>query len=401
MLALLAIPLAAQQGRGSIQGTVADSSGAAIAGANVTVLNIETNSTFVAQTNTDGFYTAPTLPVGSYTVTAEKQGFKRSVRSGITLLVDQRAQVDLTVEIGAVAESIEVRSEAPLVDTGSATLGKVIENRRVLELPLKRRNALALTLLTPGVKSNAGPTNSGFGDRGIQLSSISINGGPNSMNGMVLDGGNNIQSYIGEVAINPGVDAVEEFKVQSGAMSVRVWIHRRRSSQRCDEIRHEQPSWFSIRILAEREARCAKLIRRSQAAFRYNQYGVAVGGRIIRDRTFFFGNWEQYNYRKSDPKITSFPTVSQRGGDFSDFFDTSGKLIPIYDPATTRANPNGAGVIRDQFPGNRIPASRLDPVALKIQDFYPIPNRTPLIDSPMRTTTSNLAARSATCASTP
>ena len=213
------LPALAQQGRGSYFGTVTDTTGAAVPAAKVTLTNVATNTAITAETNTAGLYTATALQIGEYTIQVEKSGFKRSVRSGLILQVDQRAQIDFRLDVGGVAETIEVKGEAPLVDTGSATVGKVVENRRVVELPLNGRNALALTLLTPSVKSNAGPTNSGFGDRGIQLSSISINGGPNAMNAQSLDGGNNIQSYIGEVAINPAVDAVEEFKVQTGVMS--------------------------------------------------------------------------------------------------------------------------------------------------------------------------------------
>lgn len=372
------LPMCAQQGRGSIQGNVTDSTGAAMAGVTVVVTNVDTNSAYTTQTTGEGFYAAPTLAVGNYTVSAEQQGFKRAVRSGIRLQVDQRAQVDLALQIGAVAESVEVRSEAPLVDTGTATIGKVVENRRVVELPLNGRNALALTLLTPSVKSNAGSTNSGFGDRGIQLSSISINGGPNAMNGMVLDGGNNIQSYIGEVAINPGVDAVEEFKVQSGSMSAEYGftgggVINVVTKSGTNSLHGSVYEFFRNDKLDARNSFAV-----SKPPFRYNQYGAAAGGPVIKDRTFVFGNWEQYNYRRSQPFIGTFPTALQRTGDFSDLRDTAGRLVPIYDPATTRANPNGTGFIRDAFPDNRIPANRLDPVALKIQEnFYPIPNRKP------------------------
>ena len=174
-----------QQGRGTILGSVTDSTAAAIPGVTIRVVNTDTNLVFVTESNDDGYFSAPNLNVGKYTVSAGKDGFRKTVLSGLVLQVDQRAQVDLRLEIGQVAESIEVTGGAPLVDTGTSSVGKVIDNRHVLELPLNGRNALALTLLTPGVKSNAGPTNSGFGDRGIQLSSISINGGPNSMNGQL------------------------------------------------------------------------------------------------------------------------------------------------------------------------------------------------------------------------
>ena len=137
----------------------------------------------------------------------------------MTLQVDQKAQVNLRMDIGEIAESVEVVAETSLVDSSSATLGTVIENRRVSDLPLNGRNALSLTLLNAGVVSNAGPTNSGFGDRGVQISSLSINGSPSSMNSQMLDGNNNVLSYVGEVGVPPAVDAVEEFKVQSGTMS--------------------------------------------------------------------------------------------------------------------------------------------------------------------------------------
>ncbi|HYZ83679.1 MAG TPA: carboxypeptidase regulatory-like domain-containing protein, partial [Bryobacteraceae bacterium] len=371
-------PILAQQGRGSIQGTVSDSSGATIAGANVSIVNVDTNTTFTTQTSEDGYYSAPTLAVGNYTVNVEKEGFKRAVRTGITLQVDQRAQVDLTLDLGAVSESVQVQGQAPLVDTGSASIGKVVENRRVVELPLNGRNALALTLLTPSVKSNAGPTNSGFGDRGIQLSSISINGGPNAMNGQLLDGGNNIQSYVGEVAINPGVDAVEEFKVQSGAMSAEYGftaggIINMVTRSGTNSIHGTVYEFFRNDKLDARNTFSA-----TKPPFRYNQYGASGGAPIIRDRTFVFGNWEEYKYRRSEPRIGTFPTALQRTGDFSDLLNPQGALIPIFDPSTLRPNPNGTGFIRDQFPGNRIPTNRLDPVALKIQEnFYPLPNRTP------------------------
>jgi len=367
----------AQQGRGTILGTVTDPSGAAVMGARVTVRNVDTNISFDTLTNQEGFYTTPPLNVGNYSVALEIQGFKRAVRAGILLAVDQRANIDIKLEVGAVTESVQVVGVAPLVETSNPALGKVVENRRVQELPLNGRNALALTLLTPSVKSNAGPTNAGFGDRGIQISSISINGGPNSMNGMLLDGGNNIQAYIGEVNISPAVDAVEEFKVQSGSMSAEFGftgggIINVVTKSGTNAIHGSAYEFFRNSTMDARNT-----FSRSKPPFRYNQFGAGAGGPVIRDRTFYFGNWEEYRYRRSEERIGTFPTARQRGGDFGDLLDTSGRLIPIFDPGTTLANPAGQGFVRTRFANNLIPANRIDPVAKNINEFYPLPNRTP------------------------
>lgn len=364
-----------QQGRGTIQGTVTDATGAPVSVVAITVTNVETNSVFRTETNDQGYYAAPNLAVGSYSVTAERTGFRKSVRTGLAIQVDQRAQVDIRLDIGEVAETVEVKAEAPLVDTSNTSIGKVVDQRRVAELPLNGRNALALTLLTPSVKSNAGPTASGFADRGIQLSSISINGGPNAMNAQLLDGSNNIQSYIGEVAINPAVDAVEEFKVQSGAMPAEYGftaggIINMVTKSGTNQLHGSVYEFFRNNALDARNT-----FATTKPPFRYNQFGASGGGPIIKDKTFIFGNWEEYRYKRSTPRIGTFPTAGQRNGDFSDLRDTQGRLIPIYDPSTTQGS--GSSVSRQVFAGNVIPTNRIDPVARAINDFYPLPNRTP------------------------
>ena len=376
LLVLTILSAFGQQGRGTILGTVSDPSGAPVAGAAVKVINLATNVGLETQTTGEGLYQAPNLAVGEYTVTVEKAGFRKVVRSGLQLQVDQRAQVDVRLDVGQVSESVEVRGEAPLVDTSSTSIGKVVDQKRVSELPLNGRNALALTLLTPSVKSNAGPTSSGFADRGIQLSSISINGGPNAMNGQLLDGGNNIQSYIGEVAINPGVDSVEEFKVQSGGMSAEygftaggvINMVTRSGTNRLHGTLYE--------FLRNDALDARNTFAGTKPPFRYNQFGASVGGPVIKNRTFFFGNWEEYRYRRSQVRIGSFPTVGQRIGNFSDLRAVNtGLLIPIFDPYSTQGS--GAGVTRQAFPGNVIPPTLIDPVSKAINEFYPVPNRTP------------------------
>ena len=391
MLLGAATVMQAQQGRGTIVGTVTDASGAAVPGANIIITNIETNQTFMTTSGEDGNFTTPPLPIGNYTVTSELKGFKRALRSGITLQVDQKAQIDVLMETGEVSEQVEVISQVPLVDTNSATVGKVIENRRVVDLPLNGRNALALTLLTPSVKSNAGPTNSGFADRGTSLSSISINGGPSAQNGNVLDGGNNIQTYIGEVSINPAVDAVEEFKVQSGTQSAEFGFTAGGVINLVTKAGTNKFHGTLYEFVRNDALDARNAFATAKQALRYNQYGGSVGGPVYlprfgeggpavyngTSRSFFFFNYEEFKFRRSVPQIGTVPTLLQRQGNFSDLRNASGALIPIFDPATTRANPNGTGVIRTRFPGNIIPRERFDPVALAIQEYYPLPNRPP------------------------
>ncbi|QOY87373.1 TonB-dependent receptor [Paludibaculum fermentans] len=380
----LALPLVAQQGRGTVIGTVTDVSGAAVPAAEIRVINTGTNAAFTATTNEEGQFTAPSLPVGSYTVTAEKQGFKKGVRSGITLLVDQRAEVNIRMEVGQTSESIEVVGEASLVDTSSATVGKVVENRRIADLPLNGRNALALVMLTPGVKSQAGPTNSGFVDRGTALSAISINGGPSSMNSFIVDGGNNNSAFLADINVNPTVDAVQEFKVQSNVMSAEFGFTAGGVVNIVTKSGTNDPHG-SLYYFARNDAFDARnAFAATKSPFRYHQYGGTIGGPVVlpkiyngKDKTFFFFNYEGWQNRRFASNILSVPIEEQRNGNFSNLRDASGKLIQLYDPSTTKQNPNGSGFVRDPLPNNIIPTNRLDPVSLKMMQFYPLPNRTP------------------------
>jgi len=341
-------------------------------------VQVGTGSVFRTRTNESGFYAAPGLPVGAYEIRAEMQGFRRAVITGVTLQVNQNAQINVVLEVGQLAESVQVVGETPLVDTAGATLGQVIENRRIQQLPLNGRSALALTLLTAGVISNAGPTNSGFGDRGIQISSLSINGSPNSMNAQMLDGNNNVLSYVGEVGVPPAVDAVEEFKVQSGAMSAEFGFTAGGAvnlvTKSGTNQYHGTAYWFVRND--QFDARNTFAVRR--LPLRYNQHGGSLGGPVLKDRLFGFFNWEQYLMRRSSPRISSTPIAEWREGDFRRRLNATGQLIPIYDPATTRANPAGAGLVRDLFPNNIVPKERFDKITPKILAFWPAPNKAPI-----------------------
>ena len=384
LFSVLLLPLEAQQGRGTILGTVSDPGGGLVAGATVTITNTQTNVASTIQTNSEGYYTSTPLIPGAYEVSVESTGFKKSVKSGITLQVGQRAEVNIALTLGAVGESVEVTADVPLVNTSDATVGQVIENKRVEELPINGRSAFALVGLAANVKSNAGPTQSGFADRGTNLSAFSINGGPTSVNYFLVDGMVAIQSYYPDLNADLAVDTVQEFKVQSGPMSAEYGLTAGGVINVATKSGTNKYHGSLYEFVRNDAFDARNTFATTVAPFRYNQYGLALGGPVRipkvydgRNKTFFFGNWEKWHYSKTSFPITSVPIAAYRTGDFSQQRDANGTLIPIYDPATTVANPNGSGFVRSLFPGNIIPSNRLDPVAKAVNAFYPLPNRTP------------------------
>jgi len=358
----------------SISGRVTDASGGAITGVSLSVTNTGTGIARQVSSDSEGLYTVPLLPPGAYEIRVEKSGFRSIVRTGLRLETDQKAQFDFTLEVGAVTESIKVSGEAPLVSLNDATVGRVMEGTRVAALPLNGRNALSLVVLTPNVRFHASSP-SGFADRGSTLSVFSVNGGPAGANNVTLDGTTNLNSRLGDINVNPAVDAVEEFKVQSGTMSaehgftlggVVSLVTKSGSNEFHGSVYH---------YLRNDKLDARNFFAASRAPIRYNQYGGAIGGRVIRDRTFFFVNWEEWRYSQSYTALGTTPTALERAGDFSRLFDARGVLIPIHDPNTTAAA--SSGFSRQAFPNNVIPTSRLDRAALNILKYYPDPNRTP------------------------
>jgi hypothetical protein len=394
----------AQQGRGTIQGTVTDVGGASIAGAQVTITNTATNLVFTAVTGEEGFYIIPNLIVGGYSVTVTKDGFKKAVQRGLVIEVDQKAEINIALEPGAVNESVEVTAEAPLIDTATATVGKVIENRRVQELPVNGRNALALVLLAPSVQSAVGPRATGFADRGTEVSSIRINGSPIATNNFIVDGLSSVNAYLPDVNINPTVDAVQEFKVMTNTMSAEFGFTLggvvNLVTKSGANLYHGSLYEFFRNDALDANTWSNNRASRPKQPLRYHQFGGAIGGPIRfpqkvfgplgfdgRDRSFFFFNYEGYRFITSTSGFYTMPTEAFRRGDFSQLRNDQGVPITIYNPDTTRPNPNydstkpviGANqpFLRDPFQGNIIPEGRIDQVAKNILRFYPLPNRAP------------------------
>ena len=367
---------------GIILGNARDIRGAALKGADVSIVNTASGEEIELKTNGEGDFSSPTLRSGMYTVAIRSTGF-RTVQQDVVLQVGSRTAVNLTLPIGATSETVEVTSQAPAMETTSGTVGTVVEARPVQELPLNGRNALALTLETPAVRSNSANNPQGFADRGTSLSAIVINNGPTALNGNILDGANNMNNFSGEIAINPQVDAIQEFRVQTGYMSAELGLTgggviTLASKSGTNAYHGDVYEFFRNDYL---DARPYFLEQTSpKPPLRYNQFGGAVGGPVMREKLFFFANYEQFKYVTSAVYIGTVPTLRQRSGDFGDLQTCAivngvAKVTPvkIFDPNTT--TPSGSSFRRTQFPNNKINRP-LDPVSIAIQNaIYPEPNR--------------------------
>jgi hypothetical protein len=370
----------AQQGTGSIIGIVRDSDGALVVGAAVDIVNLDRKDTVHLTTNDSGFYSSPPLVLGNnYQVTIVGAGFQKSVITGLAVTVGSRTQADIALQIGGVNSSVTVEaSQAVVLDTTSGTLGAVIGEKSIQELPLNGRNTIALTTLTPGVRINTTVAQSGFANRGTNLSAISINGSPTGSNSYILDGQSNLSTTTGEIAVNPTVDAIQEFKVQSGVFSAQYGftlggVVNLVSRTGTDQFHGAVYEFVRNDIFNARNV-FATVGVVTKPILRYNQLGGAIGGPILHNKAFFFANFEMYRFIQASPQYLSVPTAAYRTGDFSALKDANGNKIQLYNPYTTTIVRGVA--TRAPYVNNQV--TNLDPVAVAYQNaFYPLPNVAP------------------------
>lgn len=367
--------LNAQSITGSITGIVSDSSGSVIPGAKVSVTNIETNVRSNATADASGNYNIPLLPRGNYRLEASVQGFKRFVREGLELQVQQTARVDVQMTVGELADSVVVTADAARLETENATLGKVVDNRSIVNLPLNTRNVYSLVFLTPGVTGSVGNS---YGEM-----RYSVNGARARTMDTMIDGVSaahpTVNGFNG-ISVFPSVDAVEEFKLLGADYPAE--FGRSLGSVLNVVFKSGTNKWHATayEFLRNSSLDANNFFdnRRGQKllSFKRSQFGGVFNGPIVKNKTFFMVSFEALRERRADSTFASVPTAIERGGDFSATRTTTGQAIVIYDPFTTRVNPAG-GFIRDAFAGNRIPVSRFDPVAVNAAKFYPNPNATP------------------------
>jgi len=365
LLLLVAGRLLAQT-YGDLAGTVTDPSGAPLANVRVTLRNAANGRTRVVQSTEAGLYAAPFLTPGIYDLTAELPGFKTVVRKGVDIQVDVKVRMDLSMEIGAVSETVEVTAAAPLINSENASVGTVIENRRIVELPLNGRNWLQMVSLSPNVSAEmraSGHVDSRQGgERGRQP--ISIAGQRQFFNRFTLDGVENTDVNYSTYVIRPSIEALEEFKIQTGIYSAEFG---RATSQINATTRSGGNQFHGALFHFLRNDRLdAKewQVRGAKNPFRRNQYGFVASGRILPNRLFFMSNFEGTRDVRTFQGLANTAPVPWRTGDYT------GQPGVIFDPLTRTAS-RAAGA--QAFAGNQIPRSRLHPVAVKLLEFYPEP----------------------------
>ncbi len=363
--------LLAQMTTGTILGTVSDSSGAAIPAVRVTITNTGTGIATRTVTNGSGSYAVPDLIPGAYEVSAEKQGFQTITRSGITLLVDQKARVDLTLPVGSTTQTITVSSQASLVQTASSEQGQVIDSHTIVNMPLVSRDFAQLVDLEPGAVPNYQPTAVEGGAVSVNniegFSASNVNGMDNQAQAWEVDGVIDNEPKFGNLAVVPDPDAIQEFKATNdsysaeygrmGGANVQVELKSGTNQLHGDLWEFLRNSAFDANDFFSNRSGVAIL------PYRQNQFGGTLGGPIRKDRTFFFADYEGFRSTEGFTGLQTIPTLAQRTGDFS----ATGNPA-IYDPLISVTAPP------TPFPGNVIPSTLITPPAAKLMALFPAPN---------------------------
>ena len=381
LLILLVLPAVAhaQDFRGSIVGRVTDESGGVLPGVTVTVTNKNTNVSNTTVSSETGDYSLLYLPPGPYAVTAELQGFKKIARENVDVRLGDRLEIDFKMEVGQLAETVNVAAETPLLETRTGSAGQVIDEKQIALMPLSDGNPFVLARLAPGVAYHGDLKFSRpFDNAGT--SDFTADGGP-GRNEFTLDGSPNM-AHGRRVAFVPPAGAVQEFKVETATFdaqqghtagaTVNVTLKSGTNKIKGDGYYHYRDEVLSANDFFLQRA------GRPKDDTGYKRYGFTAGGPAMlgrlydgRDKTFFFTAFEWLYDTFPEPGQFTVPTEAQRNGDFSALL---GQGIVIYDPLTAVRRADGRNE-RQPFPGNIIPATRISPIAREIVKYYPLPNQ--------------------------
>jgi len=374
-LTTLSSPLVAQSTGASIDGTVRDNSGATVSGATITIVSIATNEQKRLTADEHGNYTVLGLPPGSYRMTVTATGFRTYEQLGIKLDLNQHATQDVALVLGDVQQVVSVNADVTGLDTVTATVSDEVNGASLRNLPLNARNPYQLVSLVPGFQGSTGDD--------YNSNSFSINGTRQGYTDVLVDG-----SPVGFPTVNgnsgigvfPSIDAIGEYRVLAqnyaaeygrtagGIVNV---VYKSGANQF-----HGSLFEFLRNNAFDANDYFSNLNKKALPAFHRNQFGGTLTGPIRRDKTFFLLNAELLRQNQFQSLTTTVPTAQQRAGDFSQTFASNGKLITVYNPFTTRLNPNAgqpgqSRYIRDAFAGNMIPSTLWSKVAANVMNFYP------------------------------
>ncbi len=380
---LIACALSAQEFRASLSGEVTDPSGASIAGAVITITNIDRNTDSTEVTNALGRYVVSFLAPGSYKVAVDKPGFRKSIREGIRLSSSDKLDLDFRLEVGTLSDAVTVSGESPLLQTESASRSALIENRSIESIPTNGRNLFQLQYSLPGVIK----TSTYWGSMELyasgNINGVAISGGRQGENETLIDGVTSTRPDRG-IAFAPSLNATQEFTVltnnydaQYGRVSGGVTsIVVKSGSNKL----HGQLFEFLKNEKLNANDWIANKNNFSRVPFKQNTFGFEVDGPVLipklfdgRNRMFFMLSLEGLREHNPGGQIATLPDANQLQGDFSSLRNNSNAVVAIYDPITTQLGADGRTYTRQPFAGNRIPASRINPVSAKVASFYPKP----------------------------
>jgi hypothetical protein len=388
------VSLYGQSTYGSVAGAVTDTSGAAITDANVTLTNLGTGEKRTQSSGADGLFTFVNLFPGQYRIDVEKQGFKHFVRNPVTVEVQQDTHINAALQVGEVSQIVEVTSETPLLQTESASLGQVVEQRKANELPLNGRNIFNLITVSPAAVAQGGSGGSPVGQNPFSWGNYQIGGSFANQGAEYLDGQPLNIGYINLPIIIPTQDSVGEFKVQYNNLGAE-WgkfsggVTNLSTKSGTNKWHGSAYEYFRNKVLNANEyfnkqGELANGKKNEAPPWTQNQYGFELGGPVIKDKTFFYVSWEQYRQRTGSPFTTSVPAAGMTTGNFSalcpgGFTGPAVRGIAtcgvasgqIYDPFTADATG-----VRTPYAGNIIPASEFSKAAgILLAKYYPAANQ--------------------------
>src|SRR5882724_2956516 len=361
-MVILSGPVSAQSTYGTITGSVTDSSGGAVADAQVRLSNLGTSELRIQSTGSDGLYSFVNLFPGKYKVDVEKAGFKRTSRTDIVVEVQQTSRIDLTMQVGEVTQTVEVTGETPLLQSETSSLGQIVDEREATELPLNGRNIFNLAFVAPSVVPQGNSYGTPVGKNPFDFANFQVGGSFGNQSAEYLDGQPLNIGYINLPLIIPTQDSIGEFKVQYNNVGPE-WgkfsggVINLSTQSGSNEWHGTAYEFLRNKVLNANQffANAAGIPR---SPFTQNQYGATLGGPAVKEKLFFFFSWESFGLRQGTVFTTTVPTLAERGGDFSD-----PRLPRIFDPLSVDPACTSPTCPRTQFTFNGTP-NVMDPTRI-------------------------------------